>query len=123
MPRGSPAGTCRGPSPWPDILTGDRLVLASRTVLTVERRARKERREPAGSRVTGRVGGGPQGAAREGEGADPRPRRAERRAPAPADGRGREGLRLRGTRRRGDPARPVRRPPPADRGPLHVRPG
>src|SRR5256885_2014058 len=33
-----------------------------------------------------------------------------------------EGLRVRGSRREGEPARPVRRPPPADYRSLHVRP-
>ena len=67
------------------------------------------------------VGRRARGAAREGEGAHPRPRRAGRRAaPDAADGR-REGVPLRGPGRPGEPARPVRRPPPADRLPLLLR--
>ena len=66
---------------------------------------------------------GPHRAARRGEGDDPRARRAERQAARAADGRGREGLRLPGPGRRRRPRRPVRGPPPADRPPLHVRPG
>ena len=59
--------------------------------------------------------------AREGEGHDPRPRRAGRRAPADAvDGRG-EGVRVRRAQRQGEPARPVRRPPSADRLPRLLR--
>ena len=42
------------------------------------------------------VAGCPQGAAGQGEGADPRPRRAQRRAAPAADGRDRQGLPLRG---------------------------
>ena len=68
------------------------------------------------------MGRGPQGAAGQGEGGDTRTRRPQRRAPPAADGQGGEGLRVRGARREGEPARPVRRPRPAHRRPLHVRP-
>ena len=68
------------------------------------------------------VAGRPQGAAGQGEGADPGARRAQRRAAHAADGRDRQAVRVRGPRRRGDAARPLRGPPTADRRPLHVRP-
>ena len=47
---------------------------------------------------TGRVARRPQGAARQGEGADPAAGCAQHRAPQPADGRDREGLRVRRAR-------------------------
>ena len=68
------------------------------------------------------MGRRPHGVPGQGEGAHP-PTGRPRRRPAPAaDGAGREGVRLRGAGRQGHPPRPVRGPPPAHRGPLHVRP-
>ena len=78
--------------------------------------------EPAQGRVPRRVAVRPQGAARRGEGDDPGPRRAEREAPACCRWSEIEkDYVFDGARRRGRPARPVRRPPPADRQALHVR--
>src|SRR5438309_570337 len=59
--------------------------------------------------------------ARQGEGIDPGARRARRRPPADAvDGRG-EVVFVRRAQRQSEPARPVRRPPPADRLPRVLR--
>ena len=72
-------------------------------------------------RVAGRVGGCAPAAAREGEGADPRPGCDGCRASADAvDGRG-EGVRVRWARGQGQPGRPLRGSPAADRLPRLLR--
>src|SRR6266567_6174479 len=86
-----------------------------------EIRNRIEPNESSENRVTAGVGGCAPATAREGEGVDPRPRRTGRRASADAvAGRG-EGVRVRRAQGQGEPARPVRRPPSADRLPRLLR--
>src|SRR5215217_9573351 len=81
------------------------------------------RNENPTNRLAAGVGGRAGDAARQREGADPRPRRYGGRAPADAvDGRG-EGLPLRGTQRTGEPGGPVRGPQTADRLPRLLRTG
>ena len=83
----------------------------------------ESRNEYPTDRVAAGVERRPRRTAGEGEGADPRPRRAGGRAPPDAVDGGGEGVHVRRPGRRGEPARPVRRPPPADRLPRLLRAG
>src|SRR5829696_2127198 len=73
-------------------------------------------------RYSSRVASRARRAARQGEGGHPSARRPRRRAAAAPDGPHREGLRVRRRAGTGATPRPVRRAPPADPLPLHVRP-
>src|SRR3989441_5878988 len=74
-------------------------------------------------RVARGMARGAQGASGKGKGIHAAARPAERRAARDAVGEGGQGLRVRAAGGQGDARRPLRRPTPADRVPLHVRPG
>src|SRR4051794_23148839 len=71
------------------------------------KRTEGDRDGPPRSRIRERMGGGTEGAPREGEGADPAERRARGGAPAPPAHEGREGLRVRGPAGEGRARGPV----------------
>src|SRR5947199_1065869 len=74
-------------------------------------------------RVARGMARGAQGASGKGKGIHAAARPAERRAARDAVGEGGQALRVREAGGQGDAGRPLRRPAPADRVPLHVRPG